>query len=149
MKQDQIQYFDTNASSSAAAVITKNSVFLYFLNGTASDPEQTGSTSELVVRPVEALDLESLKDVPPFGSLRAIKFMADGDLAICAVRSTDLVRYLTRIPTGLLLTNLGKRYPSSRCTESFVHDGSVLQSARDLLPVDLGSAAGACRPELI
>jgi WD40 repeat protein len=102
-----------------------------------------GSTSKLVVRPGEAIDLETLKDASSFGSLRAIKFMADGDLAICAVRSTAPVQYLTRTPTGLLLTNPGKRYPSSRCTESFVHDGSVLQSGRDLLPVAMGSAAGA------
>ncbi|KER00827.1 hypothetical protein AUEXF2481DRAFT_35076 [Aureobasidium subglaciale EXF-2481] len=143
MKQDQIQYFDTNASSSAAAVVTKDSMFIYPLIGTTSNPDQISNASEPVIRPVEALDLGTLKDAPSFGSLRAIKFMADGDLALCAVRSTEPVRYLTRTPTGVVLTNLGKRCPSSRCTESFVHDGSVLQSARDLLPVNMASAAGA------
>ncbi|KAI5210212.1 hypothetical protein E4T38_01966 [Aureobasidium subglaciale] len=57
MKQDQIQYFDTNASSSAAAVVTKDSMFIYPLIGTTSNPDQISNASEPVIRPVEALDL--------------------------------------------------------------------------------------------
>lgn len=144
LQQDQIQHFDIDVPSRAAAVITKDNMFVYPLTDIVLGQDQHISGSEHTVRPTEAFDLHAMEKTIPFGSLRAVRFMANGDLIFCATKSTEPVQCLSRTPTGMVASGLEKRFPSSRCAGPFIHDGSFTHSARDLLPVNVASSASGC-----
>ncbi|KAK6003378.1 hypothetical protein QM012_001223 [Aureobasidium pullulans] len=142
VQQNHIQHFDTNVSSRLAAVITKDNMFIYPLTHDVLDHDQYTSGPELTVRPIEAFNLHNMEGTTQFGSLRAVRFMSSGNLAFCATKSTEPVQHLLKTPTGMVVTGLGKRFPSNRCAESFINDGSLTHSARDLLPVNATSFSG-------
>lgn len=136
-EQKDIQAFDVNISGDTAAVITKDSTLIYSLDHVSTSTDNVVTA----VQPIEALGLRGMQDSQQFRSLRTIKFMSNGDMALGLTSSPEPLRYLTRTPTGLVMLNAMKLRPSNRCTQSYIHDTQDLQTVRDLLPVNAMSAA--------
>jgi hypothetical protein len=143
MMQSDVQHFDVNGSHDTVAVITKENVLFYPLAGAMSEKSEVGQVSTIpAVVPAEVLNLRQMESSQGFRSLRAAKFLPNGDLAICANGSREPLRYIQRRPTGTVISNAAKMLPSERCAKSFLYSPDRLQNARDLLPVNTSSIAG-------
>lgn len=142
IKQNEIQHIDTSVSQSTTAVATKDNIFFYPLLDTSNIPAWHRNTPDLVIGPIEALDIKNMQGSQEFGFLRATRFMGNGDLALCMTGTTKPLRYLRRTPTGSVIVNAAKQQPSGRCTETFVNNDTQRQNAWSLLPVSATSIPG-------
>lgn len=140
IEQKEVQSFDIDGHEDTLAVSTKDNVLLYPLNGSPSD--QNG-TEPAQVLPTEAISLRTDPKSRSFRLLRSLKFMGNGDIALGMTSSPEPLRYLTRTPTGLEITNAAKMQASDRCPASYLsHDRDHLQTVRGLLPLHAASVAG-------
>lgn len=143
MLQSHVQHFDVNGSHDTVAVMTKENVLFYPLAGTMSEKSDAEQVTTIpAVAPTEVLNLRQMESSQGFRSLRAAKFLPNGDLAICANGSIEPLRYIQRRPTGTVISNAAKMLPSDRCAKSYLYSPDRLQNARDLLPVNTSSVAG-------
>jgi hypothetical protein len=138
LEQKEIQQFDTSVSQNTITVVTKDNLFFYPL----IDTQPSSNQDELVVAPTESFDVRNMQNSQEFGVLREAKFMGNGDLALGMSSSPAPLRYLTRTPSGTIITNAAKMQPSRRCTESYVYTDGRPQALRSILPVNKVSAAG-------
>jgi hypothetical protein len=141
MEQKEIQHFDTSVSQNTFAATTKDNLFFYPLVDTQPSPNR--DEHDLVVAPTESIDVRNMRTSTNFGVLREVKFMGKEDLVVWGMSSsTEPLRYLTRTPTGAVITNAAKMQPSRRCTESYLYTDGRPQTVRSILPLNKGSVAG-------
>ncbi|ODA79765.1 hypothetical protein RJ55_05359 [Drechmeria coniospora] len=143
--QRDVRHVDTNKAQDAIVVATKGDVLFYPLAPSRWPVVDGGpalDTPDVVVEPTETLSLRRMQHSHDFRFLREAKFMSNGDVALCMTGTTQPLRYLTRTPSGTVLTNAHKLQPSKRCAESYILGENTFQTARSLLPVNTASAIG-------
>ncbi|KAJ6782933.1 hypothetical protein PWT90_03085 [Aphanocladium album] len=150
--QNDIQHIDINQFS--ATVATKDSVLFYALPEQWPDPEdmdldENGNAAEFVIRPTEKLDIKHMEGSLDFQQIRQARHMPNGDVALSLSGAAEPLRYLSRTPTGTVITNAAKMQASARCTSSYIYTDRQTQTSRCVLPLDTNSLPGGSQQTVL
>ncbi|OAA53273.1 Cyclin-like F-box [Cordyceps fumosorosea ARSEF 2679] len=145
--QNDIQHIAVNMVQSSATVATKGSVLFYPLPEQWPDPDDlelddNGNPAELLIHPVERYDMKAMDGSAAFRQIRHVGHMHNGDVALALSGTAEPLRFLSRTPPGVAVTNAAKMQASSRCTDSYNYTDRQLQTSRCVLPLDAASAPG-------
>lgn len=146
-EQGEVQHIDANMSQYSAAVATKDSLFFYPLLEQWPNPkdlslDENGNPAEFVIHPAESLSVKNMQESVPFQQIRQVCNIQNGDVALALSGTTQPLRYLTRTPSGTVITNSAKVQASSRCSQSYIYNDHQTQTSRCILALDASFLPG-------
>lgn len=145
-----IQHMDADMLSRSVVVARKDSILFCPLPEQWPDPavlpsDENGHPAPLSIQPTEVLDVKDLDGCLDFQRIRQVRHMYDGNIALALSGSKEPMRYLTRTPSGTVITNAAKMEASARAPALYTSNHGNLHTSRCVLPLDSTSLPGGSR----